>query len=241
MLLALGLWAAGASCALAREPGVRDDAGLFSAQAVDRANVRINEIKWKFHQNVFIDTFAELPAAERDQVKGLSTRSRDRRIAEWAAERAAEGGPSSVNVIILENPRQVHVIAGDQTQERAFTASDANALRQFFVRRLGRRHDPNQALLDGVAEVHHVVDYNLDESVNWPLIVGALAAILGLWLAVVAWQRWSGRTPTAGEPAAAAPPDAPARPEPPVEPESADVAHGLYADSERRHDDSEYY
>jgi hypothetical protein len=215
LLLAVALVAAGAASAFAREPGVCDEAKLFTPEAVARANDKIRQIKGKFQQDVFIDTVAELPAAQRDKLKGLSRKAQDQLIAQWAAERAAAAGPASVSVVIYKEPRQVHVIVGEDTQQRAFTASDGNALRQLLVKSLGqgltRRADPSRGLLDGVAYIHDEMDSNLDESVNWKLIVGAVALILGLWL-VIGVARWRGAKP-AGEQgsgsAAATPADAP--------------------------------
>src|SRR5262249_3279173 len=69
-LLASFLSGCCAALGLAAPPGlgVRDGAGLSRAETVEKANGEIAELRYRFHQDLLVETFAGVPA---DQVKAF--------------------------------------------------------------------------------------------------------------------------------------------------------------------------
>src|SRR6185437_16748011 len=145
-----------ASASRAESPAapIRDDAGLFHADAVTRAEQGIEDIRRKFDRNVFVRTVASASPNQRRMFRFLRTPEVNRLLEEQARKYADESGLPGIYVVICQKPRDVHVIVRPSNDPK-FTHHDAEALRRTLARRL---HDSgsDQALF-GLAEQVHAI------------------------------------------------------------------------------------
>lgn len=153
-LVAGWLWLAGPARAVT--PEVKDDAGLFTAAAVKRANEIIADVSRRFKKDIVIETYKEVPADKLGQRKSLGD---DRFFPKWAEDRFAALRTDGVYVLICENPKKLLVSVGKKTQERDFKPADRNRLRDTFVAGLksGKRDD---ALVNGVQFIADTIQSN---------------------------------------------------------------------------------
>jgi uncharacterized membrane protein YgcG len=114
---------------------VQDDAGLFSAQAKERANEQIAEIRRRFGKDLTIETVASV-----DRPKALDTKDREavaRFFDEWAAQRFQNQRVNGVLVLVVREPRILRIVVGRKTRESGlFTKNDRVELANQMVARL---------------------------------------------------------------------------------------------------------
>src|SRR5262245_58392871 len=93
------------TAALAQLPGIRDGAGLFKAETVQRADEQIEQIHRRYHVDLIIETIKPLSA---EQTKALKERkdaaARNRFFGELAEKRAQETGANGIYVWICKSP-----------------------------------------------------------------------------------------------------------------------------------------
>src|SRR5436309_2021594 len=65
-----------ASAALTAE--IRDEAGFFSPEAIQKANAEIKEIKREFKRDLLIETFKSVPADRLEEFKKMDRKARNR-------------------------------------------------------------------------------------------------------------------------------------------------------------------
>jgi hypothetical protein len=166
--------------------GVQDHAGMFHADAVIKAREAIQRFRSEYHRDLFIETFDQVPAADRKRVNSFWSRQRERYFADWAATRAKTIGIDGVYVLICEHPKQVVVLVYPNTPEQEFTEENAQELRKRLERGLPK--SPDDALSDAVAFVRNTVKDNLEvragdaSSIRYENIVAVIAGIVGFWL-----------------------------------------------------------
>ena len=183
LLLVLGL-ACLASAARAEEPpaAVRDDAHLFDADAVARAEKEIDDIRHAFDRNVFVRTVAR---HERKRFWFLRTPQVNRLLDAQARQIADEVGADGIYIVVCQEPRDVHVIVrpGD---DPLFNRHDAEALRSAAALHLSKGGS-DAALLALVEQVRATLQSNVARGPSTSVLNEfALAAILSsgiaLWL-----------------------------------------------------------
>src|SRR5205809_697577 len=102
-----------APSAQAATPGVKDQAGFFSKEAVTKANGVIHEIQSRFHKEVVVETMLSVPEEDKDEVKDKA--GRDRFFPRWARERAADLKVNGIYIVITKVPGHVQVEVGNET------------------------------------------------------------------------------------------------------------------------------
>ncbi|HEY7315348.1 MAG TPA: TPM domain-containing protein [Gemmataceae bacterium] len=186
LLLVLGL-ACLASAARAEEPpaAIRDDAGLFHADAIARAEKEIDDIRHAFDRNVFVRTVESVAPHEHKRFWFLRTPQVNRILDAQARQIADEVGAEGIYVVICRKPRDVHVIVrpGD---DPLFNRHDAETLRSAAALRLSKG-DSDAALLALVDQVRATLQSNVARGPSMLVLNEfALIAILGggvaLWL-----------------------------------------------------------
>jgi hypothetical protein len=118
-----------------RRYGIRDEAGLFSKDAVKKAEENLSRIHEGYQKDVFIETLKEGPRNE-DVVK-------------WAEERARQHRFRGVYVVITVDPHKLEVLADRETRDKGqFTAANTRELADLMLKQL-RAGKKDEALLDG--------------------------------------------------------------------------------------------
>lgn len=160
LLAALSL-AGLAATARAEEPpaAIRDDAGLFHAEASAQAETKIADLRRNFERNLFVRTVSTIATKEQK----LPWLFRPRRVVhrllqEQANTFADETGAEGIYVLICRKPRGVHVLVRPSPDPR-FGRRDAEALRKSIARNL-TEEGADQALLDLVAQTRTAIQTN---------------------------------------------------------------------------------
>jgi hypothetical protein len=111
-------------------PPIKDDAKLFSAEAVEKANKKIREIYSTYRKDVVIETYAAIPA---DLEKKYKEKGKAEFFKEWAEARGKELGLNGVYVLISKNPTYLYTEIDPVTLRKAFTSKDAEKLRKTIL------------------------------------------------------------------------------------------------------------
>jgi hypothetical protein len=98
-----------AAHAVAVAPEVRDEGKFFSAEAIKKADERAAEIYRKYDRDVLIETYATVPAADVEKVKGMDAKERSQYSLSWAKERAQRRAVNGVYILICKEPRILRV------------------------------------------------------------------------------------------------------------------------------------
>jgi hypothetical protein len=166
---------------------VKDGASLFSPAAVARADEQIAQIRKTYGCDLVLETVEALPKADRRWFRFLYAGEVNRRLADWARERARDEGVEGIYVVVCRKPRSVIVVVYPPAQEQTFTPSDCAQLQRQLAYHLGRR-EPDQALLDGVSEARNLLEARRRENAapptNLVLVGGIIAGVLGFWVAL---------------------------------------------------------
>jgi len=176
---------ASATRAEERAAPIRDDAGLFHADAAARAELLIDTLRRNYDRNLFVDTLKSTPPHERKLFRFLWTRQVNRILEEQAQKRARESGVDGIYVVICNDPKDVHVVV-QPADDAAFTRHDAEALRRTVARRL-QDSGPDAALLALVEQVRvmlhaHAMRGQSTSVVNELVLAGLLGGGVGFWL-----------------------------------------------------------
>jgi uncharacterized membrane protein YgcG len=114
---------------------VKDYAGFFSKEAVERANKVLDELHARSKKDVVFETFASLPA-DTDFPKLLS-------------ERSAKARGDGVHVLICKEPSKVQVGASENVLKGDFPAAEVTKLRDLLIDNFKSR-DYDKGLADSV-------------------------------------------------------------------------------------------
>ena len=147
---------AGAADEIPSAAGVHDNAGIFGAEAVGKANDAIKQIGDRHHRDLRIETYSQLPD---DQRAAFDRQGKARFFSEWAAERAHGAGVNGVLILICMSPGHVEVVDAGQGSEKVFTARDRDELSPTMGKVLGEKQY-DDALARAVAFVQKRMDAN---------------------------------------------------------------------------------
>jgi uncharacterized protein len=218
-------WLGLVSQANALEPRVKDNAGFFSKEAIEKANKKITEIKRDFSKDLMIETFAE--AADKEKVK----ENRAKYFAAWAKQRYEALDVQGIYVLMCKSPRRVEFYMGDRTKRKAFTPEDRKKAVAVLTTHLNKKPpDFDGGLLALVNDVDRTLERNIGRappstssksstagktaatpakksegglmSSIWGWICIGLVALLVLWLVIGLIRAFTGRgsRPTGGYP-----------------------------------------
>jgi uncharacterized membrane protein YgcG len=147
----LGVAALLLSTSLARAEfgGLRDNGAFFSESAKAEASRNIGEIGKRFKKDLVIETFQETPDALKPGVEKQDRATVNRLFEQWAMQQARQQKVNGIYVLITKVPAHLQVVVGNETQTRAFTLQDRDALVATMLARL-RNKQNDEALLAGV-------------------------------------------------------------------------------------------
>ncbi|MFO0926602.1 MAG: TPM domain-containing protein [Gemmataceae bacterium] len=131
---------------------VKDDAGLFSKEAIAKANAKIEQIKKRYQKDLLIETFGQAP----EHIEKAAKEERPALFRKLAETRYANQGVHGVYVLISKEPRRVQVESGSKVRQKEFPDSEVTALSKTLTSQLGK--NPDQALLSSVDEVARVFE-----------------------------------------------------------------------------------
>ena len=196
---------------------VRDPDGIFSKDAIAKADEQIAEIRRVYHRQIVIQTTTDLPTQYHHKDKG-GLIAYPPHMDRYAQDLLARADPpvDGLYVLIYQNPKnrnEVHVIAPPhprETHSEAFTASNCAALRNKFEARVkaaktAQTADLDKALLELVARAQADLVENTPpatpQSVGWfgvAWLLGGGLLLLAFLLLLGAYLRK--RTPPATGP-----------------------------------------
>ncbi len=148
-LLVLGL--AGAPAIAATTPTVRDNAGLFSQDAIAQAERIMQRIERDYKHDVVVKTYNTLQGVAPDASQGEVNR--------WAKRRFVDLHDNGLLIVICKKPHKFSVQVGNETQ-KVFHQKDLEAVESLLVRNL--RDHPDRALVESVKEIETAFE------TNWP-------------------------------------------------------------------------
>ncbi|HWG43852.1 MAG TPA: hypothetical protein VN688_13830 [Gemmataceae bacterium] len=186
VLLALCLVCmASAARAEERTSPIRDEAELFHADTILRAEQQIEDIRRTYDRNLFVDTVKSASPRERKLFRFLWTRQVNRILEEHARKRASESKVDGIYVVICNDPKDVHVIVRPADDDM-FTQHDSEELRRSLARRL-QDSGPDPALLAMTNQVRatlqaHAMRGRSTSVVNEFVLAGLLGGGVALWL-----------------------------------------------------------
>ena len=173
-------------------PAVRDDAGLFSADAVARATAELGAIRSDYHLDFLIDTVAAPPDDVRKQLLGAKDNAhKDRILRDWAGRRAEAAGGEAVYLLVAKDVVRgwfgksygcVVVTVPQAARSAEFTDADAKALHDRLVWfHSGQNTAHNDATLRAaIAKVGDELRYNSLPPFPWLQVGGVFVTVLGL-------------------------------------------------------------
>jgi uncharacterized protein len=148
--LVLAGWLGSGAEALAAVPRVNDEAKMFSAESVEKANQKIKQIADQFRVDLLIETLPGIPANLQERYKQQGKAEFFRR---WADERAAVAGVKGIYILITKQPAHLQIEVDKATRKAAFTLDDRNRLVGQMTDRL-RKRKPDEALLEAANFVY---------------------------------------------------------------------------------------
>lgn len=157
-------WLCLAAPAWAVVPEVRDEAGMFSADATKRANEIIADISRKYKKDLLIETYKTVPAnkaAEREKLGDTNFFPR------WAEGRFGALRTNGIGILICNEPKKLQIVLGEETQRKAFRPSDRDKLRQDLLANL-KEEKFDRALLDAVQFVSDRLQTNVKTTTAAP-------------------------------------------------------------------------
>jgi hypothetical protein len=129
---------------------VHDNAKIFSADAVAKAEKDMKEVEHKHNKQIAVDTFAEVP---EDEKANLANMPADKFFERWVSRLGKEQKVNGVIVLICMKPPHVIAKADRVTTQRGdYTTDDENALGKRLAVPL-KEKEYDQALSQAVSDI----------------------------------------------------------------------------------------
>jgi hypothetical protein len=90
-------------------PDIRDDGHFFSPETVRKANVAIHDLMKNYGRDLVVETFASVPAEQREKVKAMERDERSKFFHNWAMERVQALVVNGVYVLVSREPAHLQV------------------------------------------------------------------------------------------------------------------------------------
>lgn len=133
----------------AATPEVRDQANMFSAEAIKKANTVIADIKQTHGKDVVVETYATVPDGKAEQVRNMTREARNQFFRDWLAERARALKADGVFILICKDPANLQVEQGRETAKKLFPEANEKELSRLLLRKFeARKYD--EGLLESV-------------------------------------------------------------------------------------------
>ncbi|HVJ82395.1 MAG TPA: FG-GAP-like repeat-containing protein, partial [Planctomycetia bacterium] len=131
--------------ATASAAGVKDEAGFFKADSVREVNSLATALKTRSGLDFAVETFAEVPPADRVKFQQMTPAEQDQYFARWASKRAQDRGVHGVYVLICRKPGKLRV----QEVKSGVGDADLKAVQAKLVEAF-RRQQYDAGLLEAV-------------------------------------------------------------------------------------------
>ena len=184
---------------------LQDNGAFFSDRAKAEAARNIAELESSVRKDLAVETFQELPADLKRGASPDDKAAMNRVLEQWAVQQARAKGINGVYILLVRVPSHLQVVVGNDTQKKAFTLRDRDALvSEMLVKLRAKQYD--DALLDGVNFVSTTMRAHVTGQVRtgslpvrevargrqgiggWlvPLLIGALViwAVAGIFRAI---------------------------------------------------------
>jgi uncharacterized membrane protein YgcG len=148
--LAVVLWWAVPTSA---QPEVLDQARMFSAEAIKKANEQIAELYRATKVELVIETFPEVPADHKAKLAALGEK---KFFQSWAEERAKERRVEGVYILLCRNPGKLQYHVDARMASKGFTPAKGEAMAQTMLAKL-REKKFDAALLAATSAVSDAV------------------------------------------------------------------------------------
>src|SRR5262245_45920678 len=144
----------------AATPEVKDHAGYFSNQVVQKANAEIALIKKDFGKDLLIESFPEIPADRKADYDPKDPSKRSAFFVSWALERARAADIHGVYVLLCKSEGHLQIYIDPATEKKDFTLSNRNDLRNELLAKF-KRKEFDEGLLEGVKYVRRTFQANI--------------------------------------------------------------------------------
>jgi uncharacterized membrane protein YgcG len=160
--VALASWLADADVApAAAPPGVNDEAKFFSAEAVEKANQKIQKINADYSKTpLLIETVPAIPADLQAKLKELGP---GKFFSYWAVKRMEDAKHNGIYILLCRDPGQLQIEVHKNTREKAFPQADVDRLVKVMSAQL-QETKFDAALIEGVDFVQATLQKNLAKS-----------------------------------------------------------------------------
>jgi hypothetical protein len=176
------------------ESSVDDRAGLFSPEAIRKADEKIADIRTTYHRRVVVDTLRAVPAEyEAELQKKVWGSGPQKKFHELAVRRADAAGLDGIYILLYrkdgkkENPLWVEVVATSEEQGDALPGRSRNKVRE-TIEKQERKAGADAALLAGLDELAAELKSNApvpeSRSIGWGTIAWILGGVAALLLAL---------------------------------------------------------
>src|SRR4051794_33241816 len=114
---------------------VRDNANIFSPDAVQKANAAMAQMQQRHNKSFIVETFPSIPDDQKDAyqqaVQQDPTTGKAKFFRQWMGSRARAVQANGVFALVNMDPRHIEVGAGQNTRNSGdFTDADITRLRQ---------------------------------------------------------------------------------------------------------------
>jgi hypothetical protein len=181
LLFAIGGLLFAGQAAWSAEP-IDDAAALFSDATGQRAAAAIQAIAQRYHIDLRVETFAQVPGERAAQYYEAKTAvGRGRFFTRWAHDQAAAERVDGIYVLICKDPLHVRVVTNPTAPGRPSSFSDRECSE--LQKRLDdafRRQHYDAGLLEGIDFVRDQLEVDSRGSA-WPCIGGIVLGAGALW------------------------------------------------------------
>jgi hypothetical protein len=110
---------------------VKDEAGFFQPETLDKVNALVKEIKEKYGKDFYVETFPAPPADRNENPAGMTQSARERFFQKWAEERAKIADVDGIYVLVCKEPPHAAVVVSRDLANR-FTEADVAHLKSLL-------------------------------------------------------------------------------------------------------------
>jgi endonuclease/exonuclease/phosphatase family metal-dependent hydrolase len=130
---------------------IRDDAGLFSDEALAKAKKQIAALTDQYHRDLRFETFAGVPADQADKFADLNREERAKFFRTWAEDQAKAQKLNGVYILVCKQPGHVEIVVSREARA-TFDRQPVRKLRDLLI----KKFDDKQ-FDDGLLEAVQVV------------------------------------------------------------------------------------
>lgn len=109
---------------LLADAGIRDEAGVFSPEAVRKAEATIKKMAAEHKKELYIETLATLPSVEKGGPDLKNENATKKWINDYAIGRFKSHSVNGVYFLLIQEPRKYQFEIGNNTQNKAFTQAN---------------------------------------------------------------------------------------------------------------------